>query len=142
MDIFGAFQKISKMATKTLLERFSTASGKPKGREGFIQHKPSSSPLFGSRRYVHRRELRKFLEKKAPERIKGVGKLTRKELITMEKEVFPKKQFGEYITLSEFKKVLRNLRKTRYRAKSAIQRQKIRTKIKFLENLLPKKNAK
>ncbi|MCD6271099.1 hypothetical protein J7J24_01985 [bacterium] len=130
------------MATKTLLERFSTASGKPKGREGFIQHKPSSSPLFGSRRYVHRRELRKFLEKKAPERIKGAGKLTREELISMEREVFPKKQFGGYITLSEFKKALRNLKKEKGRVESAIQRQKIRTKIKFLENLLPKKDEK
>ncbi len=141
MDIFGAFQKISKMTTKTLLERFSAESQRPKKRE-IIQRKPPTSSLFGSRRYVHRRELKKFLAKKAPERIKGAGRLTREELITMEKEVFPEKQFGGYITLSEFKKALRNLKKAKRRVGSAIQRQKIRTKIKFLENLLPKKDEK
>lgn len=141
MDIFGAFQKISRMATKTLLERFSTESQKPKKGE-IIQHKPPASPLFGSRRYVHRRELKKFLARKAPERIKGAGKLTREELIAMEKEVFSEKQFGGYITLSEFKKALRSLKKTKRRIGSAVQRQKIRTKIKFLESLLPKKDEK
>ncbi|MCD5396545.1 MAG: hypothetical protein LR000_02685, partial [Candidatus Pacebacteria bacterium] len=96
MDIFSAFQKISKMATKTLLERFSSDKGRQK-REGFLEHKKPPSPLFGSRRYVHRREFKKFLKKKAiktPIRIQGAGKLTREDLISVEQENFPKKEFG------------------------------------------------
>ena len=140
MDFLKAFQKISQMTTRALLGRMKEKPSTRK-KEGFVKHPQPPSPLFGARKYIHRRDLREFLEKKAPRRIPGREKLTPEELLALEKEVFPEKKFGSYITLPEFKKAIRFLRKEKRRAKGW-ERRKIKTKIKFLEDLLPKKDER
>jgi hypothetical protein len=138
MEISRVFHRISKMTTRFLLNREKREKVK---EEGFVRHKPPVSELFGSRRYIHRRELREFF-KKVPKKIPEGRKLPREELVSMEKEIFPEKRFGEYITVSEFKKALRELKKAKRRATKPSQRAKVRTKIKLLERLVPKKDEK
>lgn len=136
MSLFGAWQRLSRIARQA----FGSSAAK---KEGFFTHPRPPSPLFGSRTHVHRSYLRKFLKKEAihtPKKVPGTGgKLTRKEILSIEKEVFPEKQYGGYITLSEFKKAIKGLQKEKWRTTSPTLRQKIRTKIKYLESLLPKK---
>jgi hypothetical protein len=110
-------------------------------KEQKIIKREVKSGFFGGKPYIHRSQFRKML-RKAPKRVPGGGVLTEQEKLAIEKEVFPQKEYGSYITTWEFKKGIRHLKRLKGRVTSPLERMKLRRKIRFLESLEGKENEK
>ena len=89
---------------------------------------------FGSKPYLTRYRFRKQLEKTSG-KIPGGGVYTQKERMAMEKELFPKEKFGQYITPYEMNRRIKNLKHQLFRSGNATEKIETRRQIKFLEKL-------
>jgi len=110
-------------------------SGHERAKEGEIT-KRNEGPggVFGSKPHLTRYKFREQL-KKVSGKIPGGGVYTQKERIKMEKELFPRGKFGQYITPYEMNRRIRNLKHKIYRSRNVTEKVEARKQVKFLEKL-------
>jgi len=117
-------------------------SGHQRAKEGEITRRDEGpGGVFGSKPYLTRHRFREQL-KKASGKIPGGGVYARKERIAMEKELFPKEKFGQYITPYEMNRRIKNLKHQLFRSGNATEKVETRKQIKFLEKLRGEKDDK
>ncbi|MBU1045649.1 hypothetical protein KJ616_00825 [Patescibacteria group bacterium] len=126
--------------------RSNTGSfGEKRAPEEEITKRPSGGKgLFGGKPFLRRPDFRRVL-KKAPERLPGVvGGFKEKERVALEEGLFPKKEFGEYITPYEVNRRLRNLKREMIRERNISRKLEKRKELQYLEALRgkPEENEK
>lgn len=90
--------------------------------------------IFDEKDQISRRELRSKL-RRASSTIPGTGKrLSQKDRVELEKEVFGKK-YGGYISKREFRRALDEMRSKAYKAPTTKEKRRIRRRIKFLRKV-------
>jgi hypothetical protein len=94
----------------------------------------SKEGMFGKKPHITRRRFRQLL-KTAPRRIPEASKFSTQERIAMEEGMFPKKEYGAYISPYEVNKKVRKLKKELYRSRDAAKKIEIRKQIDFLKKL-------
>lgn len=96
--------------------------------------KPDTS-IFRGKPHLTRGEMRERLRKATPF-IRGPGRkmYSREERVKMEKELFGPK-YGQYIERKEYRKVLKDLGKAKWRAPTETKRFEIERKIRYLKDL-------
>lgn len=110
-------------------------SGHKRAKEGEITRRNEGpGGVFGSKPYLTRYKFRQQL-KKASGKIPGGGVYTQKERIAIEKELFPKRKFGQYVTPYEMNRRIKNLKHQLFRSGNATEKTETRKQIKFLEKL-------
>ncbi len=92
--------------------------------------------IFKNKKELSRADLRKAFRKASPY-IPGSGGKTysQKERIEMEKKIFGSK-YGSYLTKSEYKNKIRELKGKKYRAKTSAEKLKIGREARYLESLI------
>jgi hypothetical protein len=112
-----------------------SGSGHKRAKEAEIT-KRNEGPggVFGSKPFLTRYRFRQQL-KKTSAKIPGGGVYTQKERMAMEKELFPKEKFGQYITPHEMNRRIKNLKHQIFRSGSATEKIATRKRVKFLEKL-------
>jgi hypothetical protein len=130
MNISRALQKLVRLPAKAI-------PGGPQKREKepeIIKRKEEPKTLFRGRPYINRPWFRRAL-KKASFRVKGVGVIPEKKRLAIEKELYPQKKYGAFLTPGEYHQTIRELKRKRHYAKSWKERREIYETIKFLEQL-------
>ena len=90
--------------------------------------------IFGEKPYIRREELRRELKKEALIN----PKIKEKEGIEIEKEVFKKEKYGNFIEKKEVDKALKELKKEQYRAKNIPEKYEAKRKLDILKKIFGK----
>lgn len=107
---------------------------KDKAKSSQGPSKPQKQDKFGKDGYLTRSELREKL-RKAPYEIPNSAKwFTRKERVSIERELFGGK-YGTHITSQEYRERLRELEREKLRAKTAKEKLNIDRKRRLLKKL-------
>lgn len=117
-----------------------SASGfKAKQQVNFKKPAASQKPdFFGGKKYLTRLELREKLKKESGKVFsKGVS-LTKKERIEMEKNIFDRSSYGEYIDPQDYKMGLKKFEKSKYSAKTFKEKLGIEARAEILKKLKEK----
>ena len=96
--------------------------------------KNSTTNFFGKRGYLTRPEFREKLRKASPFTPGFGGMIKERERIKLEKKLFSKK-YGHFVEKKDYSKVLDDLRKEKYSAKTYQKKREIERDINFLKRL-------
>jgi hypothetical protein len=110
-------------------------SGHKRMAEGEVtKRNETSEGIFGSKPFINRYRFREQL-KKVSGKIPGGGVYNQKERLSIEKELFPREKFGQYVTPYEMSRRIKDLKHKLFRSGNATEKIETRRQIKFLEKL-------
>ena len=127
--IFSTVKKLARVVSQTL----KTQPHRRAPQHKIIHWKETKNQsIFGEKPYLTHKQLYRKL-KRIPDNILGIGKISKKEKLSLIDELYSKDKVGTYITSSEYHRGIRELKKQLHRLGSLRKRQEIRKKIKFLK---------
>lgn len=113
----------------------SPGSGHQRAPEGTITKRDGGpSGVFGSKPFLTRAHFRRQL-KRTSGKVPGGGVYSQRERVAIEKELFSREKFGEYITPYEISRRVRELKHDLFCSRKSAEKMVLRKQIKFLEKL-------
>ena len=130
MDFSKTIRKIIHLPAKAVITRMERKEKEPK----IIKREEKAKTLFRGKPYITRQWFRRAL-KRAPTYIPRSRIIPTKERVSIEKNLFPMKRFGYFITPGEYHKRIRELKKEKHYAKTTKAKKQLYRRINFLKDL-------
>ena len=137
MDFAKVAKKLIRLPAKAVVKKMDERAKEPK----IIKREEKVNTLFKGKPYITRQWFRRAL-KRAPIYNPKTRIFSAKERVAMEKNLFPRKKFGYFISPWEYHKKIRELKKQRHYAKTWQEKEKLYKEIQFLKELEGKKDEK